>query len=107
VFGHSLHYKTLSGDIPYADVRSEFKVMKMVINGQFPTRSALAIPFEAEKEMWELLEECWIYQANRRPSASWVAMTVRIQDLARGLTDVSNFTARSLPESLDGGMLLH
>ncbi|KAJ7735514.1 kinase-like domain-containing protein [Mycena metata] len=56
-------YQVLSGDIPFANIRNEIRVIIAVKDGQRPQRSQAISPIN-----WEFIRRCWDSEPTARPS---------------------------------------
>jgi len=55
-------YETISGNIPFHE-HTDLTVFVKVLRGERPSRGA-----RLTKSLWEMLERCWAFQPNDRPS---------------------------------------
>jgi hypothetical protein len=56
----------MTGQLPYADVRSDHEVPIMILKGRKPARRAWSP--HIEDSLWDLIEKCWS-DVRHRPSA--------------------------------------
>lgn len=78
--------QVMTGWPPYANVRSHYQVIGLILNGTKPTR-----PFSPRivDSLWDFIEECWS-DAACRPSAAEVLSFLRSYDKSRHRTSVRN-----------------
>ncbi|KAF8296971.1 kinase-like protein, partial [Clavulina sp. PMI_390] len=74
------------GEIPFADIRSEWQVVSQVAKGVRPSRPAgtLLTPHDDSK-LWKLIEEMWAKNPDKRPSSGNVFLRLeRVFKLEQG-----------------------
>ncbi|QRV93843.1 Serine/threonine-protein kinase [Ceratobasidium sp. AG-Ba] len=73
---HSLGMEVFSGKLPFAEFRSEPRVIRAIMDGALPTRTS-----DFSEPLWELLNDCWNRVPHERPTARQVRN--RLLSLAR------------------------
>ncbi|KAG8680058.1 hypothetical protein FRC08_016563, partial [Ceratobasidium sp. 394] len=66
--------ETLTGQTPYLDT-SDRNVLMLITTKKIPTRPEVYIPSSSRHgdTLWSLLQSCWAYKPEERPSAAHVA----------------------------------
>lgn len=63
----------MSGNVPYAEYKSEMGIYRAIHNKQPPKRPAVLSHTDQRSDpMWSLLLECWDHDPSVRPDASSV-----------------------------------
>ncbi|KAJ7047351.1 kinase-like domain-containing protein [Mycena alexandri] len=63
-------YEILTGDVPFHDIKNDMAVMLQVLQGERPSQPTECSGTRELDNLWELLQNCWHGEAERRPSAS-------------------------------------
>ena len=60
--------QVLRGAIPFYDLRSPYSVMKEVMKGGRPAKPENAMSHGFTGGLWEIVERCWLADADARPT---------------------------------------
>jgi len=66
-----------SGNLPFHSIKHDFHVRDMVLEGRRPWSSKPGDIPDLDDEMWQLVERCWEYKPENRPSATEVLVSVQ------------------------------
>ncbi|KAG8694133.1 hypothetical protein FRC08_008692 [Ceratobasidium sp. 394] len=66
--------EAITGDVSYAELKLDFAVLYAVAEKKYPKRPQVHIPDDSEHGdiLWVLLQRCWTYEPEERPSAAEV-----------------------------------
>ncbi|KAF8597017.1 kinase-like protein [Ceratobasidium sp. AG-I] len=77
----------VSGNFPFADIRSDIRVITLVVvEKKCPTRPESCIPVASKcgEALWDLLTRCWSFDPRSRPQAGLIRdEMVKVQELYR------------------------
>ncbi|KAJ7713718.1 kinase-like domain-containing protein [Mycena olivaceomarginata] len=65
-------YEILTGRVPFHEFPNDMKVMFQVVEGKRPSRPEVFSGTTALDSLWELLQNCWDGQPEKRPSAAQI-----------------------------------
>ncbi|KAG8728311.1 hypothetical protein FRC10_005090, partial [Ceratobasidium sp. 414] len=75
---YALGMETITGSVPYPEKGDRAVMVAVVIKKEFPKRPLEHIPqgSPAGDKLWSLLEKCWTYEPEQRPTAAQVVNVV-------------------------------
>ncbi|KAG9112792.1 hypothetical protein FRC07_007871, partial [Ceratobasidium sp. 392] len=65
-----LFQEAITGEVPHKDRADRVIIHAVVVKRELPTRPAEYLPGDNEQanELWDMLERCWSYNPEDRPS---------------------------------------
>ncbi|CUA72144.1 Putative serine/threonine-protein kinase/receptor R818 [Rhizoctonia solani] len=73
--------EAITGDVPYAYIARETVVMRHIIQGTLPMRPEVCMSTDDDEDygdlMWSLMNQCWLYEYQHRPSAIDIQQRIR------------------------------
>ncbi|KAG8795785.1 hypothetical protein FRC12_009792 [Ceratobasidium sp. 428] len=89
---YALGMETLTGEVPFPDKQDHQVIYSVMFKRLQPTRPEAHIPTGSKdgNKLWSLLQWCWEYKPDKRPSAAEVHKTVSQRRRVRSACDATN-----------------